>query len=150
MRLNRVSNERGFTLLESLLQLVVLVLFSSISILIILWAREIQDINQIKHDVNWELFVYDMQQYNQNSLSGGVVSSGMMKFKPADDEENRTFFYEKPNDHIRKRSNKGGNETMLPFVKQLHYEQLGNEIVMKVVTEDGKLRERILVSPLPE
>ena len=150
MRLNRVSNERGFTLLENLLQLVVLVLFSSISILIILWAREIQDINQIKHDINWELFVYDMQQYNQNSLSGGVVSSGMMKFTPAADEENRTFFYEKPNDHIRKRSNKGGNETMLPFVKQLHYEQLGNEIVMKVVTEDGKLRERILVSPLPE
>lgn len=150
MRIKSPSNEHGFTLLESLLQLIVLVLFSSISILIILWVCEIQDINQIKHEVNWELFVLDMQQYNQNSLSGRVVSTGLLALKPANDEENRTFFFESPNEHIRKRSNQGGNETMLPFVKQLQYEQLGNEIVMKVVTEDGKLRERILVLPLPE
>lgn len=150
MRLTRSINEQGFTLLESLLQLIVLVLFSSISVLIIIWIREIQDINQIKHDVNWELFVYDMQQYNQNSLSGAVITSGRLAFKPIDDEENRTFFFELPTEHIRKRSNLGGNETMLPFAKQLQYEQLGNEIIMKVVTADGNLRERILVLPLPE
>ncbi len=149
MYLNARSNEQGFTLLESLLQLTVLGLFASISVLLILWARDIQDINQIKHDVNWEVFVYDLQQYNQNSLSGAVLSSDLIKFEPANDAENREFFFEHPKNHIRKRSNKGGNEIMLPFVQQLHFEQQGNEILMKVVTEDGKFRERILVLPLP-
>lgn len=150
MCLKQRSNERGFTLLESLLQLIVLVLFTSISVLLILWAKDIQNIDQIKHDINWELFVYDLQQYNQNSLSGAVLSSKLIKFEPANDAENREFFFELPGNHIRKRSNKGGNEIMLPFAKQLHFEQQGSEILMKVVTEDGKLRERILVLPLPQ
>lgn len=150
MHLNYSNNERGFTLIESLLQLTVLFLFASISVLIILWARDIQDIKQIKHDVDWELFVYDVHQYNHNSLSGAVVSSKVMQFEPANDPENRMFYIEKPYDHVRKRSNKGGNEIMLPFAQGLEYEHQGNEIIMKVVTADGKVRERMLVLPLPE
>lgn len=142
-------NERGFTFIESLLHLTVLFLFATLTMLIMLWAQSIQDTNQIKHDVDWELFVYDIHQYNQNSLSGALVSSEILKFEPANDPQNREFYIEKPYNNIRKRSNLGGNEIMLPSAKELLYEQKGNEIMMKVVTEDGKIRERMLVLPLP-
>ena len=145
----KIKNQRGFTLLESLFHLAVLVMFASISILIVIWVRDIQNINQIKHDVNWELFVYDVHQYNENSKSGEIVSPKILRLDPANDPDNREFYIEQPNNHVRKRSNKGGNEIMLPNVQGLQYRQEGNEIIMKVVTQDGKLRERVIVLPLP-
>ncbi|MCH7321741.1 competence protein ComGF [Solibacillus sp. MA9] len=147
--ISKIKNQRGFTLLESLFHLAVLVLFASISLLIVIWVRDIQNINQIKHDVNWELFVYDVHQYNENSISGEIVSPKILMLEPANDPDNREFYIEQPNNHVRKRSNKGGNEIMLPNVQGLQYRQEGNEIIMKVVTQDGKLRERVIVMPLP-
>lgn len=147
--ISKIKNERGFTLLESLFHLAVLLLFASISLLIIIWLRELQNIHHVKQDVNWELFVYDVHQYNENSLSGEMVSPKILMFEAANDPENRAFFIEQPHNHVRKRSNKGGNEIMLPNVQSFQYQQVGNEIIMKVVTEDGKLRERVIVRPLP-
>ena len=51
MKRNRL-NERGFTLLESLFQLTVFILFASISVLIFIWLRDIQQLQQMKQEAN--------------------------------------------------------------------------------------------------
>lgn len=149
MRERRILNERGFTLLESLFQLTVFVLFSSITLLILLWVRDLRQIEMMKDEVNWELFVYDLHQYNMNSASGKVLSSSMPQLEILNDPEERLFVFDKSAEHLRKRSNKGGNEIMLPFVENWELAIIGNELNMKVVMKDGTKRERDLVLPLP-
>lgn len=141
------KDERGFTLLESLFHLAVFIVFSTISLLVILWAKDLQNIHLMKDDINWELFVYDMHQYNQNSKTGELITSDKLRFEMLNDPDDRYFLFEKTTEHIRKRSNKGGNEIMLPNVQSLTFEQDGNEIRMKVVMANGQQRERVLVTP---
>ena len=144
-----VLNERGFTLLESLFQLTVFILFASISLLIFIWLRDLQQLQEMKEDVNWEFFVYDLHQYNMNSLSGHVRDTNTLLLEILNDPEGRSFIFEKSeHHHIRKRSNLGGNEILLPYVEQWHLEVVGNEVIMKVVMQNKTERERVLVLPV--
>ena len=96
-----------------------------------------------------EFFVYDLQQYNENSKSGRVINSGKLQFEIMNDPEGRYFIFDKSADHLRKSSNLGGNEIILPYVKNWHLSTEGNEILMKVVMKDGTTRQRTLVLPKP-
>lgn len=149
MKFERIYNERGFTLLESLFQLTVFTLFSAISLLLLLWVRDLQQLETMKDEVNWELFVYDLHQYNMNSASGRVLNSNMLQLEILNDPEERLFVFDKSEEHLRKRSNKGGNEIMLPFVEKWELEIVENEVNMRVVMNNGTKRERDLVLPLP-
>lgn len=149
MKFERIYNERGFTLLESLFQLTVFTLFSAISLLLLLWVRDLQQLEMMKDEVNWELFVYDLHQYNMNSASGRVLNSNMLQLEILNDPEERLFVFDKSEEHLRKRSNKGGNEIMLPFVEKWELEIVENEVNMRVVMKNGTKRERSLVLPLP-
>lgn len=149
MKLRQIFNERGFTLLESLFQLTVFVLFTAISLLILIWVRDLQQLETMKDEVNWELFIYDLHQYNMNSASGMVLSSGMLQLEISNDPEERLFVFDKSEQHLRKRSNKGGNEIMLPFVEKWELAVDENDVNMRVVMKNGTKRERDLVLPLP-
>lgn len=149
MKFERIYNERGFTLLESLFQLTVFTLFSAISLLLLLWVRDLQQLETMKDEVNWELFVYDLHQYNMNSASGRVLNSNMLQLEILNDPEERLFVFDKSEEHLRKRSNKGGNEIMLSFVEKWELEIVENEVNMRVVMKNGTKRERDLVLPLP-
>ncbi|MGN7479425.1 competence type IV pilus minor pilin ComGF [Solibacillus silvestris] len=141
-------NERGFTLLESLFQLAVFFLFASISLLIFVWVRDIQQLQQMNDDVNWEFFIYDLHQYNMNSASGKILDSNKLQLEILNDPSDRLFIFDKSEHHLRKRSNKGGNEIMLPHVRNWHLHVAGHEINMKVVMQDGTERQRALVLPM--
>lgn len=107
MKLAICKDEKGFTLIESLFHLVVFMLFSTISVFVILWSRDLQDLYRMKNDINWELFVYDVHQYNQNSASGELLSSEKLRFEMLNDPDNRLFLIEKSTEHIRKDPIKG-------------------------------------------
>lgn len=149
MNFKQTLSERGFTLLESLFQLTVFVLFTAISLLILIWVRDLQQLEKMKDEVNWELFVYDLHQYNMNSASGRVLNSNMLQLEMLNDPGERLFVFDKSEEHLRKRSNKGGNEIMLPFVKEWELTIVENELNMRVVMKNGTKRERNLVLPLP-
>jgi|SRR5690606_17673747 len=148
MNFRQIFNERGFTLLESLFQLTVFILFSAISLLILLWIRDLHQLELMKDEVNWELFVYDLHQYNMNSASGKVLNSNTLQLEILNDPEERLFVFDKSEEHLRKRSNKGGNEIMLPFVEEWELAVDENEVKMRVVMKNGTRRERDLVLPL--
>lgn len=149
MNSRQTLNERGFTLLESLFQLTVFVLFTGISALILIWVRDLQQLEMMKDEVNWELFVYDLHQYNMNSASGRVLSYNRLQLEMLNDPEERLFVFDKSEQHLRKRSNKGGNEIMLPFVEKWELAVDENEVNMRVVMKNGTKRKRDIVLPLP-
>lgn len=142
-----VRNQTGFTLLESILQLAVFTLFSAISLLIFIWIKDFHSLEDMKNDVDWELFVYDLQQYNDRSKSGKLLANDRLQFEIENEDEGRFFIFEKSGDNLRKRSNLGGHELLLPYVTNWNLVVAGNDIVMKVVMQDGTKRERKMVLP---
>jgi competence protein ComGF len=148
MRINQIlAEERGFTLLESIFQLLIFILFASISLLIISWFRQIYVLDASKNDVNWELFIYDLLQYNELSTTGSVIGTKQLHLEMLDESDGRYFIFDKSDKHLRKTTNRGGNEIMLPNVKNWDLVVMGNELLIKVVMEDGTIRERKMVLP---
>lgn len=59
-------NEKGYTLLEALFQLVVFVLVMQLVVLIMLWYAEMKTTVISDEQSKWELFVYDLNSYFEN------------------------------------------------------------------------------------
>ncbi|MEG0384214.1 competence type IV pilus minor pilin ComGF [Solibacillus cecembensis] len=145
----KIWNEQGFTFLESIFQLMIFILFANISLLLIFWFREIITLEKMTEEVNWELFIYDLNQYNERTLTGKLNSSTSLQLELID-EADRYFIFDRSEFHIRKRSNLGGNEILLPYVDLWSLTVDGNELLVKVVMRDGTRRERRLVMPLAD
>ncbi|MEG0471990.1 MAG: competence type IV pilus minor pilin ComGF [Solibacillus sp.] len=150
MRVNKRGewNEEGFTLLESIFQLIIFILFANLSLLIIFWFRDIITLEKMKDEVNWDLFIYDLNQYSGRSVTGKLNSSTSLQLELFGEEVGSYFIFDRSEVHIRKRSNLGGNEILLPYVDEWDLTVEGNEILVKVVMRDGTRRERRLVMPL--
>lgn len=147
---NIIQNERGYTLLESLFQLMIFVLFASVSALMFLWFRDSYNFEQMKEDVNWEFFVYDLNQYNEKSMTGELVDSKKLKMEFLSDPnelEDLFYLFTLSGNHLYKSSEKGGYEIVLPYVANWDLKVEGTDIFMKVVMKDGTIRERSIVLP---
>ncbi|MEK4426162.1 competence type IV pilus minor pilin ComGF [Solibacillus sp. FSL K6-1523] len=143
-----LRNEQGFTFLESIFQLMIFILFANISLLLIFWFRDIINLDKMKDEVNWELFIYDLNQYNARSVTGMLNSSSSLQMELLDAEDGKYFVFDRSELHIRKRSNLGGNEILLPYVGSWNLLVDNNEILVKVVMRDGTRRERRMVLPV--
>ena len=147
---NTFQNEKGFTLLESLFQLMVFALFASISALMIFWFRDSFNFEKKKEDVNWELFIYDLNQYNEKSIKGELLDAKKLRmefFTDPNELEDLMYIFTISNNHLYKSSKKGGYEILLPYVADWNLTVEGTDILMKVVMKDGTIRERSIVLP---
>ncbi len=145
-----LQNDRGYTLLESVFQLMVFMIFASISVLMIIWFRDLYNLEKMKEDVNWELFIYDINQYNEQSISGSLVDNKTLQMIFLTDPNelgDRVFNFKLSESHLYKSSKNGGYEIMLPFVKNWSLKVDGSTILMKVVMKDGTVRERSIIKP---
>jgi competence protein ComGF len=145
-----IHNEKGYTLMESLFQLMVFVLFATISLLLIVWIRDSYNFEKIKEDVNWELFIYDLNQYNEKSVNGDLLDAKKLRMEfltDPNDLEDLIYIFTLSDNHLYKSSKKGGYEIMLPHVSNWTLKQEGTDILMKVVMKDGTIRERSIVLP---
>lgn len=59
-------NDKGYTLIEAIFQLVVFVLVSQLFVLIMLWFAEMKSTMLTDEQTKWELFVYDVNHSLQN------------------------------------------------------------------------------------
>lgn len=150
MHMSVLQNDRGYTLLESVFQLMVFMIFASISVLMIIWFRDLYNLEKMKEDVNWELFIYDINQYNEQSISGSLVDNKTLQMIFLTDPNelgDRVFNFKLSESHLYKSSKNGGYEIMLPFVKNWSLKVDGSTILMKVVMKDGTVRERSIIKP---
>lgn len=142
-----LTNARGYTFVEALFQLMIALLFAHVITYIILWIAHIQKIETIQNDVNWELFVVDVREYVREAKHLTLIQNGQaMQFRVLDQGEERIFIIEKsPTNHVRKRSNLGGNEIMLPYVKKMTISMDSPTLNVQVEMLNGQKRERMFI-----
>jgi len=78
-------NERGYTLLEAMFQLVVFVLIAHFVVFIMVWFAEMKTTMLSDEQSKWELFVYDLNMY-VNDISSFSIRNDQKRitFQAAD------------------------------------------------------------------
>ena len=135
-----INDNRGFTLIESIFQLVIFVAFIHLVILFIFWKEPIEQQYVNMSDTAWEMFVVDLQvsivdveEFNVHEDSRGIQ---FLTGRGRIDIEYR-------NGVIRKRIDGLGH---IPFLTEVHTSQFsfdGMRLSVDITMLDGTRRERV-------
>ncbi|MFJ7735460.1 competence type IV pilus minor pilin ComGF [Lysinibacillus sp. NPDC097287] len=140
-------NERGYTLLEALFQLVVFVIFSHIFILIMLWFTEMKSTVLANEHTKWELFVYDMNMYFVDVTSFEVdETNSKITFQTTDG----LYSMERYHNIIRKQVSNFGHEPLLIGIKTCKFFYENEELRIVVEFPNGISKERTYYVPIKE
>ena len=138
-------NERGYTFVEALLQLVVTGLFASFFIIVTIWTGYFHGTAFTKEHTEWELFVHDLLQYMTYSQHVEVINNG----KGIRIMQHEQFVHvETYKTLIRKRVDGQGHEPMLMNVRTVEFVQDGTKLTLIVEFLNGLRKERQFVVPI--
>lgn len=138
-------NEKGYTLLEALFQLVVFVIFSHIFVLIMLWYTEMKSTVFALEQTKWELFVYDMNMYFVDVMSFEVdETNSKITFETSDG----LYSMERYQNIIRKQVKNLGHEPLLIGIKTGHFYYENEELTVVVEFPNGIKKERTYYVPI--
>lgn len=128
------NNEQGYTLIESVFQLSVLLIFSHIFAVTIGWLSlvEVQVTNPT--EIEWALFIEDVENY-LNDLDTIIVQTRNTGIRFIKDEDE--FDIEIYQNLIRKQKNRLGHEQMLLHVKSINVSMEGQLLYFSVEFENG-------------
>ena len=148
---NRIlhKKEGGFTFIEALFQLIVFTIFAQIIVLVFMWFNQFQTIDKMKDHINWELFVFDINNYLLNASEFSIYPSGV-GFKVTADlyDVEKEYIIGKSSSYIRKTvASSGGYELMLVGVETAHFSLNGGKMILRVTMENGIERERTFIVP---
>lgn len=148
---NRIFREKegGFTFIEALFQLIVFTIFAQIIVLVFMWFNQFQTIDKMKDHINWELFVFDINNYLLNASEFSVYPSGVgFIVKASLYGEEKEYIIGKSSSYIRKTvATSGGYELMLVDVKNANFSLNGDKMILRVTMENGIERERTFIVP---
>ncbi|TQR19558.1 competence type IV pilus minor pilin ComGF [Psychrobacillus vulpis] len=130
-------SERGYTLLEGIIQLSVLMLFTQVFAITIGWLHRMEENVTNPTDIEWALFVHDVETYLNNVEVLTLQSDMGIRFLK-DGEEFDIEFYQ---DLIRKQKNRMGHEQMLLHVKSLLTNFDGQSLKFSVEFMNGIKKE---------
>ncbi len=135
-------------MIEALLQLILLIVFSHLLYLILMQYHKMTDIKNVRLEADWELCVNDINQYLPYGISQVAVSEdGLIATVTTPDKVYTIQFL---NNVIWKREN-NGNETILTGVTSALFTLYGNRLLLQVKLEDGVERGRsFVVEPYSE
>ncbi|MEG0260323.1 MAG: competence type IV pilus minor pilin ComGF [Lysinibacillus sp.] len=140
-------NEKGYTLIESLFQLVVFIIFSNIFILMMYWYAQSEATLFSKEHLAWESFVNDMNSYlvDVEALQLLASDKGIRFLKNTD-----IIDIEQSSDVIRKQVRDEGHEPMLFRVKKCRMKYENDEVTIVVEFNNGLKKERTFYVPITE
>lgn len=140
-------NEKGYTLLEALFQLVVFVILSQIFVLIMLWYAEMKStVFAIEH-TKWELFVNDVNKYFVDVMSFEVnEKNSKITFETPDG----LYSMESYQNIMRKQVKNLGHEPLLIGIKTGHFYYEHEELTIAVEFLNGIKKERTYYVPIVE
>lgn len=132
----RKSN--GFTFVESLFHLIVLLLFSHFFGFVYFWFHEIESKLE-PQELTWEMFVFELQQYIDKSEEIQVTNKTLYLY---DEDINATTQISRYGDMIRKQVDNLGHVPLFIGVKQVSFVKNEQNITIKVELENGEIKER--------
>lgn len=145
----RRLGERGYTFIEAFLQLFVLLLFAQLIFFIIQIFSTIQSFEERVYNIDYELFVYDLNQYLYNAIDFKAMNSGQaLEITWLFEGEPKKYIIDKSEKHIRKTTAAGGNEVMLANVDEIKFSIRGHELNLQMVLKNGNKRERLFIVPI--
>lgn len=136
----KIKLDGGFTFLESIFQLFVLLLVIPFVTMLYSWLYDLQV--DIKHeDLEWEMFIFEMRKYIENSdlvfltpSSVNLTSIGINGSEVTKISRYGTY--------IRKQVDSKGHVPLLMGVKTVNFEQKGDFLSITVEQLDGDIKER--------
>lgn len=141
-KLLRIKSEQGYTLIESLFQLIVFTIFVQFIVLFFLWKAPIDNQYSERNTTAWELFVLDLQ--------AALLDVWQFELHP-----DRTGFKMKTergiinieyrNQVIRKRVDGQGHVPFITHIQSAQFYQQEGKLIVDVLLEDGTRKERDFV-----
>lgn len=139
--LNAVHDESGYTLLESLFQLVIAAAFLQLIVLFLLFKESAHHQLTDTQTTEWELFMVDLQM-DLLKVQGidvndqGSILTVFMKDEKEDKE------YSSIGGVVRRRVGNQGHVPLLTHVRTLHFTDEGPLLAVSVTLQDGTERLR--------
>lgn len=139
--MNSVRRESGYTLLESLLQLVIAAAFLHLIVLFLLYKESAYHQLTDSQSIEWELFMVDLQADLSAVTRIRVSSDGTVltayTLNPSNDTE-----YSSVGGVIRRRVASQGHVPLLTNVQKVKFIDEGPLLVVSVTLQDGTERQR--------
>lgn len=135
-----ILTNKGYTLLESLVQLLVLILFSQLLFFYSEWMKDLDELYLTREHEEWELFSLDVENYFHEIQSIEELSNynGIRLTK-----DGVEYDIELSGDLIRKQKNRLGHEPMLLHIQRGRFEIKDSKIVVWVQFKNGVIKERL-------
>lgn len=138
-------NEKGYTLPEALLQLVVFALVCHFFILMIHWATTMKTVT-MTDEQKWELFVFEM---NMNVTNATSLTIRRNKRRMTVQASNTIHHFDCYRNMIREQVN-GGHVPLLIGISKCQFQIEGNELTIAVEFPSGLKKERTYYVPIIE
>ncbi|MEK5232480.1 competence type IV pilus minor pilin ComGF [Lysinibacillus sp. FSL K6-0232] len=140
-------NNKGYTLLEALFQLVVFVVASHLLILIMLWFAEMSSTMLTDEQSKWELFVYDFNQYLHN-VSAFSIRNDQKRVTLQTTE--KVYHIDCYRNLIREQQVNGGHVPLLNGVDACQFRYTDNMLTVAVKFPSGIQKERTFYVAITE
>ncbi|WP_431812014.1 competence type IV pilus minor pilin ComGF [Lysinibacillus sp. FW12] len=142
----KLMDDKGYTLLEAMFQLVVFVLISHLFVLVILWFAEMKSTVLSDEQTKWELFVSDLNHALQDVSTFSVrADHKRMTFQTA----NTLHHIDCYSNIIREQVN-GGHVPMLIGLNRCQFNYTENMLTVAVEMASGVQKERSFYVPIIE
>jgi len=137
--MRNVLTSNGYTLVDAIIQLAVLMLFSQLMLFYSVWFNQVEKHFLLSEAIEWEMFSLDMESYlsSVEAIEEQQYPSGIRIVK--DGEE---YDIECSSSLIRKQKFQLGNEAMLTGLKLCKLEVVRNQVTVRVTFENGRNEER--------
>lgn len=141
---NTISNESGYTISESLLQLSAFLLFAQLSFVIILTAGKLTSSVGDVEELEWELFTAELLDTLSSSESVIILSNNRGILYVLNEEQYEIAYY---TGMIRQQKEGKGHEPLLLSVRDVRFSMDGSTLLLSVQFKSGKKKERSYVVP---
>ncbi|WP_040286603.1 competence type IV pilus minor pilin ComGF [Sporosarcina koreensis] len=146
--MNTRTDESGFTLLESLFQLLIAVAFLHLIVLFLLFKDTVHTQLTDSHAVEWELFMVDLQRDLSDVISVRVSADG--KSFTVLNASDQTVDYSTVNHVIRRRIGHEGHVPLLTSVQTAVFSLEDEYMEVSVLTSGSRERTRRVAVGLAE
>lgn len=137
--MRHILTNKGYSLIDSILQLSVLLLFSQLILFYSVWFKQVEKHFLYSENVDWEMFSVDMESYvsSVSFMQEQINHSGIRYIKDGSEYDIECYPM-----LIRKQKNRLGHEPMLIGVKSCDMRVIENQVVIRVEFASGRKEER--------
>ena len=141
-----VKNSGGYTFINALYNLTVLMIMSQL--LIIMFIIYFQNVSLVEErdEIEWQLFVKDLNIYFERSHSVYIDNLGKTVYFMDPMARNKVEYKIQIRDrHITRASIVGGHEIILPYILHARFYLNGGILRVEAIMRSGEIREREFV-----